>query len=97
MATRWALVLTALVIASTAKAQGPAPRGECSDDRSWGWGGPQARACVIRDLTVPASGRLSTWISVQGPQGPVSPISQKLSFLEARMMRSSAMKRFQMS
>jgi hypothetical protein len=24
--------------------------------------------------------RTSTWISVQGPQGPVSPISQKLSF-----------------
>ena len=35
--------------------------------------------------------RKSTWISVQGPQGPVSPISQKLSFLEARMMRSVSM------
>ena len=26
-------------------------------------------------------GRRSTWISVQGPHGPVSPIIQKLSFL----------------
>ena len=69
MATRWGLVLTVLVIASTAQAQGPAPRGECSDDRLWGWGGSQARACVIRDLTVPASGKLSVDAGTNGSIG----------------------------
>ena len=33
--------------------------------------------------------RMSMWISEQGPQGPVSPISQKLSCLLPRRMWSS--------
>ena len=36
-----------------------------------------------------ASLRMSTWISEHGPQGPVSPISQKLSFRLKGMIRSS--------
>lgn len=31
----------------------------------------------------------STWISVQGPQGPVGPISQKLSFIPNGKILSS--------
>lgn len=40
----------------------------------------------------------SKWISLQGPQGPVSPISQKLSFmLPGRMRASSILKDAHMS
>ena len=34
-----------------------------------------------------ASGPRSRWISLHGPQGPVSPISQKLSFSSKRCTR----------
>ena len=37
----------------------------------------------------------SKWISLQGPQGPVSPISQKLAFLSKGRMRSLGRKRSQ--
>src|SRR5678815_5657499 len=43
-------------------------------------------SCCLRSLSV----RQSTCISVQGPQGPVSPISQKLSFLPNGNILSSA-------
>ncbi|MNE72649.1 hypothetical protein D3C80_1686080 [compost metagenome] len=39
----------------------------------------------------------STWISEQGPHGPWSPISQKLSFLFPKMIRSSSINVFQIS
>jgi hypothetical protein len=44
-------------------------------------------ALTPRPLSAPSRGSVpgpprSMWISVQGPQGPVSPISQKLSFFE---------------
>ena len=42
-----------------------------------------------------ASERISKWISVQGPHGPVSPISQKLSFLFPFKMRSAGKNRLQ--
>ena len=44
-----------------------------------------------------ASGRKSICISEHGPQGPVSPISQKLSFLFPFKILSSVMNNFQLS
>ncbi len=41
--------------------------------------------------------RISTWISLHGPQGPWSPISQKLSFLFPIKILSSEMKDFHKS
>ena len=38
---------------------------------------------------ISASSRKSIWISEQGPQGPTSPISQKLSFLLPNIILSS--------
>ena len=39
---------------------------------------------AVDQLAPDLSGVRSMWISVQGPHGPVSPISQKLSFLLPR-------------
>ena len=47
--------------------------------------------CSIRRKGSPASmsSPRSKWISEQGPQGPVSPMAQKLSFLPKRKIRGS--------
>jgi DUF4097 and DUF4098 domain-containing protein YvlB len=65
MAARCGLVLTALVIASAGSAQDETLRVQCGDN-GWGWGGPRGRACETRDLTVPASGRLSVDAGANG-------------------------------
>lgn len=65
MSARWALVLTGLVIASAGSAQVETLRAGCGDDW-WGRGGPRGRVCETRDLTVPASGRLSVDADVNG-------------------------------
>ena len=65
MSARWGLTLTAVAIAAATLAQGQAPRSECDEDW-YGWGGPRGRACEVRDLTLPASGRLTVDADVNG-------------------------------
>ena len=68
MAARWCLVSTALLVASAATAQ---ERTACDDD-GWGWGwrnGPRARACDVRELTLPGRGTLSI---DAGPNGSIT-------------------------
>lgn len=54
MSVRWSLGLTALLVAPGAIAQ---ERTECDDN--WGWRGPNAHVCEVRQLTMPAGGALS--------------------------------------
>ena len=54
MSVRWGFGLAALLVASVTIAQ---ERTECDDN--WGWRGPNAHVCEVRDLTVPAGGTLS--------------------------------------
>jgi hypothetical protein len=55
MSARLGLVLPALLVAS-----GVAAQEGCDEGKWWGWrGGPRARACEVRQLTVPAAGRLT--------------------------------------
>ena len=55
MSIRWGLGLTASLVAFAGIAQ---ERTEC-DDKWWGWRGPNAHVCEVRQLTVPTSGALS--------------------------------------
>jgi hypothetical protein len=67
MSARWSLVLTALLLASSGTAQ---ERTACDEDNWWGWrGGPRARACDVRELTVAAGGTLAV---DAGPNGSIS-------------------------
>ena len=64
MSARLSLGLAALLVAFAGIAQG---RTEC-DDRWWGWRGPNAHVCEVRDLTVPAGGKLAV---DAGPNGSI--------------------------
>jgi len=64
MSVRWGLGLAAVLVASGAIAQ---ERTDC-DDRFWGWRGPSAHVCEVRQLTVPAGGALSV---DAGPNGSI--------------------------
>ena len=63
MSVRWGLGLGALLVASVAIAQ---QRTDCDDN--WGWRGPNAHVCEVRQLTVPAGGALSV---DAGPNGSI--------------------------
>jgi hypothetical protein len=65
MSARWSLVITGLLATLTLSAQERAPL-DCGDD--WGWLSRRARACEIRNLTVPATGALSV---EAGPNGSI--------------------------
>ena len=54
MSIRWALGLAALLVAAEPLGQ---ERIEC--DENWGWRGPRAHVCEIRQLTMPAGGALT--------------------------------------
>ena len=64
MSVRWGLGLAALLVASAGVAQ---QRTGC-DDKGWGWRGPNAHVCEVRELTVPAGGTLSV---NAGPNGSI--------------------------
>jgi hypothetical protein len=55
MSVRWSLGVAALAVAAAGIGQ---ERPEC-EDKWWGGRGPNAHACEVRELTVPAGGTLS--------------------------------------
>jgi hypothetical protein len=58
MSIRWGFILTALVVASSGSAQQSTLRAGCNN--GWyGWGGTRGHACEVRELTLPAAGRLT--------------------------------------
>jgi hypothetical protein len=67
MSARGGLVLTALLVASAGNAQ---EKTGCDNQSTWwGWrGGPSARVCEVRELTVPVTGKLSV---DAGPNGSI--------------------------
>src|SRR5688572_4437904 len=67
MSARGCLALSALLIASTVNAQQEA---ECDDEKGWwNWrSGPGGRACVVRELTLPARDGLAV---DAGPNGSI--------------------------
>jgi DUF4097 and DUF4098 domain-containing protein YvlB len=62
MSARWGLGFAALLVAFAGITQ---ERTEC-DDKWWGWRGPNAHVCEVRDLTVPAGGKLSVDAGANG-------------------------------
>jgi hypothetical protein len=55
MSVRWGFGLAALLVPLVGIAQ---QRTEC-DDKWWGWRGPNAHVCEVREFTVPTGGKLS--------------------------------------
>src|SRR5688572_31444057 len=77
MSIRWGLGSVAVLVALAGIGQ---ERTEC-DNRWWGWRGPNAHVCEVRELTVPAGGTLSV---DAGPNGSISVTGQNRRDVQVR-------------